>query len=120
MNDKMWERTDDVMGHRPKFRVWCQFCDSDMFIRFSYVFPEPDLMNGFVEPGNLIAFKCPKCGYHVRFNIIDDNEYIQKIHAARGSVGYYYPITELREVELIEKQLKALGYWGGREENGGD
>ena len=110
-----WERTNDIAGHRPLFRVYCRFCDEDMVQRYSAVFAAPNLLHGFAEAGNQMAFKCQKCGSHIKFNIVDDREYMEKIQAIRGS-GQHHPISEWEENEQIKKQLEALGYWGGREE----
>lgn len=110
-----WERTNDVLGHRPKFKVKCRFCKVNMIQRYSVVFPKPNALHGFTVAGNQIAFKCPKCGYHIRFNIPDDKEYIEKIHRIRAGT-YHSDLEEWQENELIGKQLAALGYWGGRED----
>ena len=115
MNKKKWKRTNDIVGHKPKFRVYCRFCDEDMICRYSAVFPEPNLLHGFTVAGNQLAFKCPTCGYHIRFNVPDDKEYIDKIYALRQNKSYHHSLEEWEENELIKKQLEALGYWGGRE-----
>lgn len=113
MNSDMWERTEDAQGHRPKFAIWCRFCDTDMVIRFSAIFPWPNHLHGFFEAGNQLAYKCPKCGNHVRFNVNDDKDYCQKIYELRGGKQHYHSLEEWEDNELIKKQLEGLGYWGG-------
>ena len=105
-----WERVQPV-GHKPTFKVECPFCKIDMAVRYSYVFPDGNLIYGLTGPANQIAMKCPECGFHQRFNIMDDKDYIQSLYDSRGK-SHYSPVDEWEDNEKIKKQLEALGYWG--------
>ena len=119
---EMWKRTDDKAGFEPNFAIWCRFCDADMVMRFSALFPTPAPVVGFEDAGAQIAFKCPECGYFVRFNVPSDKDYIDKIMKLRKGRKHFHDFKKLSEDERVARQLEGLGYFGGRddkeEENG--
>jgi hypothetical protein len=75
------------------------------------------IMYSFDGAGAQIAFKCPRCGYHTRFNIPDKDEYIEKIYDMRVERGYkslWYPTPDQwSEDKYLKRQLEGLGYIGG-------
>ena len=85
-------------------------------MRFSAVYPEKNYYAGFEEAGAQIAYKCPSCGYHIRFNISDSKEYIDKILEMRHGNTHHHDFEKLGEDERVAKQLEGLGYFGGRSE----
>lgn len=107
-----WDRTNDIVGHAPNFKINCPFCDIPMMMRYSQVFPDGEILYGMFGPGNQVAYKCPSCGYHQRFNVEDDKEYIDKTLELRGGKVQYNPVSEWEQDEKIKAQLTALGYWG--------
>lgn len=109
---KKWKRTDDLLGYKPKFKVDCPYCKASMVPRYSYLFPKGELVYGMTGAGCQMAYKCPRCGYHQRFNITDDKEYIEKILAMRGGAVQHNPVSEWEQDERIKAKLEALGYWG--------
>lgn len=112
MNSR-WKRTDDIMGYAPKFKIKCCFCGEKMVPRYSYLFPNGEVIYGMVSAGCQIAYKCPKCGYHQRFNLSDSKEYIKKILDLRGGDKQHNPVEDWEKDERIKAQLTALGYFGG-------
>lgn len=112
MITKRWTRTDDIVGHVPLFKVECPFCEIPMTMRYSYLFPDGELIYGIFGAGNQVAYKCHSCGYHQRFNVEDDKEYIDSTLELRGGKTQYVPLEEWKQNEEIKKQLESLGYWG--------
>jgi len=109
---KRWKRTGDILGYRPKFKITCQFCKTKMVPRYSYLFPNGELVYGMVGAGCQMAYKCPRCGFHQRFNITDDKEYIEKVLALRNGKVQHNPVSEWEQDDKIKAQLTALGYFG--------
>lgn len=125
--NKKWERTNDLAGYKPKFTLLCRFCKDGgkrvpMVFRYCFLFTPEDkagrVMYSFEGSGAQIAYKCPKCGYHTRFNIIDYDDYIEKIWAKRVEKNFgvlWYPsVDDWGKDEEIKRQLMGLGYFGGR------
>ena len=112
MLSKLWERTDDTFGYRPKFKMDCLYCKKKMVPRYSFLFPDGQALYGIYGAGVQLAFKCPRCGFHQRFNLEDDKEYIQKILDYRNGKVQYNPVPEWEQDEKIKAQLTALGYFG--------
>jgi hypothetical protein len=108
---KKWERDNGAVGHYPTFKIDCPFCKVSMAVRYSYVFPDGEPIYGMLGPCNQIAYKCPSCGYHQRFNIEDDYDYIKSLYDSRGK-NHYSPVPNWEADERIRRQLESLGYWG--------
>lgn len=114
-----WERTHDRNGHKPNFDLTCRFCGSPMIVRYSKVFTERDMAYGIAGATHQIAMKCPACAWVCRFNVRDDQEYLNEIIAARDGHNMYVPpavewTDSDSDDEKIRRQLEALGYVGGR------
>jgi hypothetical protein len=62
--------------------------------------------------GCQMAYKCPTCGFHQRFNITDEKEYIDEVLAGRNGKVQYNPVPEWEQDEHIKAQLTSLGYFG--------
>jgi len=117
MINKTWKRVDNLNGHEPIMDMTCKFCGGKMFFRCSVLYLTRKRERGITRPINQISYKCPDCAWVSRFNVEDDQEYIQKVFERRGLVDLYVPPVEewMRENEEIRKQLAALGYVGGME-----
>jgi len=111
-NVQLWDRTDDELGHTPRFDIKCYFCGSAMTLRHatSHYHDKEECKRGL----NQMCYKCSKCAWFVRFNVTDDKEYLQKLHEIRGKKGHIPTIKEWSEDEEIARQLEAMGYYGGR------
>ena len=122
-----WKRTFNARAHEPKMPVKCFHCGTDMGMRHSTLFFHDDENDR--NELNRMAYKCAECGWFVRFNVIDDTQYLKEVHEkyrngksldpkekkfVRGKS--LVPTKEEWSDEDKEKarQLEALGYWGGR------
>jgi hypothetical protein len=66
---------------------------------------------------NIMSYKCPRCAWFIRFNVIDKRRYLKKvIKKYRNGFRKFVPTCDdwSDESKEIKKQLSALGYWGGR------
>lgn len=113
-----WERTEDIQGHAPKFNIRCFRCDMPMALRHS-VIADPKISLAADEDNdlNVMSYKCPRCAWFIRFNVIDKKRYLKKvIKKYRDGYRKFIPTCDdwSKEQEEIGKQLEALGYWGGR------
>jgi len=119
-----WRRTNYLDAYRPNFKILCRFCKDNgervpMIFRYSMLFVPEDkagkVMYSFEGSGAQLAFKCPKCGNHHRFNIVEHkDDYIEKIYKMRldnqqGTLWYPGPV-EWSKDEVLKKQLEGLGY----------
>ncbi len=110
---KLWSRTDDEIGHVPEFEVKCFHCGDKLTLRHSTIHYHPE--ESHATGLNQACYKCPTCAWFVRFNVIDDREYLEKVHEIRGRRGKIPSKSEWSEEnEDIARQLEALGYFGGR------
>jgi len=127
-----WERTDDIQGHRPKFKIHCFNCYMHsilnggepqyipMGLRHSVIILAD--AKAFDNEGidmNQMSYKCPRCAWFISFRVLDDKKYIRKLWR-KDREGFLKFIPDCddwsEEDELIKIQLAALGYWGGRED----
>ena len=113
-----WERTDDIQGHKPKFKIHCFHCQMPMGLRHSVITnpnePSPT-DNDTIE--NIMSYKCARCAWFIRFSVLDTKRYLKKIvNKYRRGFRKYIPKwdDDSEESALIRKQLAALGYWAGR------
>ena len=114
-----WERTDDIMGHRPLFHIGCRFCDDrKMVVRHSGIMDIPHApIFGEGNGANLMTYKCAECANVIRLYVVDTCEYLKEIRDKYRDGGVYYVPTDdewSKEDKDIAKQLAALGYFGGR------
>jgi hypothetical protein len=109
---KMWEQTHDESGHKPSFAVKCFHCGEELVLRHSTIHYHQD--ENHAVGLNQMCYKCPKCAWFVRFNVIDDKEYLEEVHEIRGKRGKVPSKDEWSENEEIARQLEGLGYFGGR------
>lgn len=115
-----WERTYDIQGHKPKFQIRCFHCEMPMSLRHSVII-DPAMATANEEDTdlNVMSYKCPRCAWFIRFNVLDSNRYLKKV-IKKYRKGYRKFIPSIddwsEEEELIKKQLAQLGYWGGRED----
>ena len=66
---------------------------------------------------NIMSYKCPRCAWFIRFNVVDKIRYLRKvIKKYRKGYRKFIPTCDdwSNESEDIKKQLSVLGYWGGR------
>lgn len=89
-----------------------------MVPRYSYLSPNGEIIYGMMSAGCQMAYKCPECGYHQRFNITDDKEYIEKLLSIRNGKRQHNPVEKWEDDERIKEQLAGLGYWGNGGNNG--
>jgi hypothetical protein len=114
-----WERTNDVQGHKPKFEIRCFRCEQNgihmpMAIRHSQIFLDGRSDEEEGKEINQMAYKCPRCAWFIRFYVVDDLEYLQKVKKEyRKGSHKFIPSCDnwSEEFELIGKKLKSLGYW---------
>ena len=108
-----WDRTHDIEAHKPKFPVTCFHCQTEMRLRHTtLLFHDND---DYKYELNQACYKCPRCGWFVRFNIIDDTDYLKEVDAKyRPRKSYHPTLEEWSEDKETERQLEGLGYWGGR------
>ncbi len=104
-----WDRTEDIQGHTPKFNIRCFHCDIPMALRHS-VLPDPATNSALDEDNdaNLMSYKCPRCAWFIRFNVIDKKRYLKKvIKEYRGGYRKFVPTCDdwSDESEEIKKQL---------------
>lgn len=69
---------------------------------------------------NIMSYKCPFCAWFIRFYVQDAREYIQELFRKRQYSIKFIPLWETddmseEELKSLERQLKALGYWAGRD-----
>jgi hypothetical protein len=132
---KLWPRVDSEVGHEKNFDIKCEFCDKDMFLRYSQISFLPraikfTLLVKFIrwagkrnrlvldprgrgEPRcNEIEYKCSLCGHVVLFSVYDTVEYLNEILKRRKGIPLYYPPTEewASVDEIHRKKLESLGY----------
>jgi len=113
-----WYRTEDVQGHAPKFNIRCVHCDMPMTLRHSVIVgPVLDSTLGEDTDISVMSYKCPRCAWFIRFNVVDKKKYLRRvIKKYRNGYRKFIPTCDdwSDESEEIKKQLSALGYWGGR------
>jgi phage FluMu protein Com len=109
---KMWERTDDIYGHKPTFPINCRHCESKMLLRFSEVYTERSMTFAIKQAVNVVEYKCPRCSLTQKFYVEDEPEYLLDILDLRGGIRLFIPPKEVweRESEEIKKRLELLGY----------
>jgi len=109
----LWERTYNIEAHKPKFEVKCFHCGEDMTLRHTTLHYHDDGSHEYEL--NQACYKCARCGWFIRFNIIDEVSYLKEIHTKfRKDIIHHPPVEEWSEDKEKERQLKSLGYWGGR------
>lgn len=114
---KTWRRTNDKRCHEPLFDIKCRYCKGQMFMRFSEVGLDDKATANTKTYINYVGYKCPDCGWVARFDIDDEAQYLFDVVKMRGGGMHFQPDSAEwgRESKEIEKQLAALGYFGGRE-----
>ncbi len=105
-----WKRTNDIIGHTPKFKITCRICESPMFMRHSTV----GFREGMDAGINQIAYKCPVCDWFITFEVRDDPKYITKVGMEyRQGQKKLIPTDmwlEDDETGIIKEKLESLGY----------
>jgi len=110
MIGKCWKRVKDKKGHAPikkNLKLVCKYCNIPLTLRYSIVFN--------VIPFNEMGYKCRRCGYFQRFDVLEESAYIKEIIERRNGSSEYVPtVKEWSEDEETARQLTGLGYFGGR------
>jgi len=110
MIGKCWKRIKGIEGHAPikkSLKLVCKYCNIPLTLRYSVVFN--------VIPFNELGYKCKRCGYFQRFDILEELEYINEVIKRRdGEATYIPPLEEWSEDDETARQLEGLGYFGGR------
>ena len=113
-----WDRTEDIQGHVPKFNIRCFHCNMPMTLRHSVIaISTADTALDEDNDANIMSYKCPRCAWFIKFNVIDKKRYLKKvIKKYRKGYRKFIPTCDdwSDESKEIKKQLSALGYWGGR------
>jgi len=113
-----WDRTEDAQGHSPKFNIRCFHCDMPMTLRHSVIADTKTILALDEDTDvNVMSYKCPRCAWFTRFNVVDKKRYLKKvIKKYRKNHIKFIPTCDdwSNESNEIKKQLSALGYWGGR------
>ena len=105
--DELWEKTYDIYGYSPLFKMPCRYCDRELQLRFSIIYKDYSMIQ---------KYKCPSCGWFAMFELDVDNDYQKKVFERRGKEHTITPtVSELSEDEEIARQLEGLGYFGGRD-----
>ena len=114
-----WERTGDLIGHKPNFSIKCRMCRGRLGVRPIMLLRNSKLMISKIERGkettknhiNRMNYKCPRCDWVTAFLIPDEPKYIEEIHAKRGGGTLYYPgIEEWAKDRYAKAKLESLGY----------
>jgi len=66
---------------------------------------------------NIMSYKCPRCAWFIRFNVIDKKRYLKKvIKKYRNGYRKFIPTCDdwSDESPEIRRQLAVYGYWAGR------
>ena len=127
-----WERTNDILGHRPTFDVICVRCETSlgrktkMQVRHTGLkiskaaqmemyfkeHPPEEPWEIKKEPFDhevnlhLINYKCPHCAWFIRFQVPDTREYLQEIYKKRQYNLKFVPLWETDE--MSEEELKSI------------
>jgi len=109
----LWDRVDGAEAHEPKFRVGCFHCGDELTLRHSTLAYKDE---GSEFGVNQACYKCSGCGWFIRFNVVDETEYLKEIREKCREKKSLVPDNKKwsDEDEEIGRQLEALGYWGGR------
>ena len=125
-----WERTNDILGHKPKFDMLCVRCkvsfgkDTKMQVRHSGLRisqnamvemynkehppdkPWEPLPESFDPEINVhaMAYKCPYCAWFIRFQIPDTREYLQEIYKKRNYSQKFIPVWETDVIDEEEQK----------------
>ena len=114
-----WVRTGDEQGLESTFEVICPHCNIKMLLRNSELLLLRKNAHGRakVEPTVKVMYKCRPCAFVAWFYVGEpyvDNEYWNKVLALRDNHPLWVPPETLwSEDAIIQKRLKAIGYWGG-------
>ena len=115
-----WVKTDDKKGFKPTFKITCEECGKEMFLRNSEL--TLDQANSFgrnkVVPILRVMYKCIPCAEVKWFYIGPpqgmDNDYWNELLKRRDNHPLYVPpVEEWSDDIRVQKRLKALGYVGG-------
>ena len=108
-----WERTENAIGHRPKFEVKCFHCGTKMVVRNTKLLLDAEKIQ---LPANIMRYKCPNCAWLVDFEVTDTPQYLRRVARFRHGATFLVPDTEVwaSEDEKIARQLEGLGYFGGK------
>lgn len=124
-NKALWERTNDALGIRPKFPVFCQICLAAhdkrvlMVLRRSRIHRVADIrmIKGIEEHRPYaadMAFKCPECGWYTVFGVAMDPTHAQLVIAMReGKHDFVLPEEIWADDDRVREQLEKWGYFGG-------
>lgn len=122
--------------HFPNKPINCNFCGSEMLLRWSKIFSHCDYLHEAMRRKDAgedveefmkmmdeipsaysyaddMQWKCPECGSTQLFGVAISLEQFKNLRKARGYGNMYIPIQEWNDDIKIKQQLKALGYWGG-------
>lgn len=124
VENEVWEKTNDIVGLKPKEPIFCPMCKarepsikSEMTMRRSRIHTVADVR--IANPTNEnrpyamdIAYKCPRCDYYCIFGVPIDIQYAHKILEKRGSkVDYVLPESVWEEDDRVKTRLAKWGYW---------
>jgi len=127
-----WERTNDILGHKPKFDVICVRCkeslgrETKMQVRHTGLKisknaqaemyykehpPEEPWAPNKEESDpelnlHLFGYKCPYCAWFIRFQVPDTREYLQEIYKKRNYNIKLVPLWETDD--MSEEELKSI------------
>ena len=109
VEQEFWTKTHDKYGLKPREKIICPICKTEMVFRFMSL---NDYVSHNIRAYTCsIAYKCPKCDFVAKFDIPISKEYYEFLMKLTGGTGYYEPIQDWQEYEIIKKRLEALGYW---------
>jgi len=113
----LWNRTDDIYGHKPEFEIKCRHCGQDMPVRHSTIAVQKTRGDEDVAL-NQICYKCKYCAWFITFTVEDSPRYLKRVvKKYRKGNNKLVPVEDwTSDDEKIAKQLESLGYFGGREE----
>lgn len=112
-----WKRVPGKNGFEPTFEILCPFCKIKLTLRTSellHLKRTDDELRVF--PGLKIMYKCTSCAavwyFHVEPPYMTE-DYWAELLKRRNGYMFYVPLDDWNDDKIIQKRLKALGYWGG-------
>lgn len=117
-----WERSDDIVGHRPTFKIKCRMCRPWWRPKVEMLLRNSKLMISVREEAKVkevakvhvhrLNYKCPRCDWVTAFIKPDDTDYILEIQKRRGGQTLYYPGFEVWvQNKFAREKLESLGYF---------